>query len=666
MISTISRRAGLAAALRVLLLCAPLAVFACGPGAEGPAPTSGATSEFSQADRQSADKHSDLTQITAENVDQLRQAWVFNTGDMGPGADAGAVFAAFEDEPVLVDGNLIVCSVSRRVIALDPATGQERWRYDPGGEMGRIFKCRGVSVYIDDRASADAPCKTRLIWATADNRLIAIDSKTGQVCEGFGERGIVQIEPTVPELFRGELTLSSRPAIVNDVIVVGSAVADNQRINGPSGRVLAFDARTGRQRWAFDPLPRDRNDPAARTWGANLTEGIGGGNVWSTMSADEERDIVYLPTTSPLVDFYGGMRPGDNLYSDSIVALRGSTGEMLWHFQTTHHDVWDYDLPTAPMLIDYPVNGENVPALIQLTKQGLIFILNRVTGEPIVPVEERPVPQEGGLPDEQLSPTQPFPVGMPTLAPQGFSVHDAWSPLPWDNSCREATEALLHGPIYTPPSEQGTIFSPGSSGGANWGGGSYDPETHILIVPTTRVPMVMTLIRNDGTTQANQESIETTGSMTFENAGTPYLTRMAPLMSSMGTPCGRPPWAALMAIDIVNKTVVWDVPLGTIDRLAPVPLPIALGTPGAGGPLATAGGVVFIGFSLDQRLRAFDIRTGEELWKSPLLPASANSTPITYEANGEQYVVVAAGGHSMYSPNRSDAVVAYRLPRPRT
>ncbi len=648
------------------LVLSPLLVLAAcsrqGPAIEG-LPTEGPVSEFNQTAWQSANHYSPLDQINADNVSSLEVAWEFHTGEIDNRSEA---LVAFEDEPILVDGNLIICTISRRVIALDPATGEQRWEYDPGVEPTGMQKCRGVGVWTDARAAADAQCKTRIIWATTDNRIIAIDSRTGQACAGFGRDGAVQVEPSVPELFRGELTLGSRPAIVNGVIVVGSSVADNQRLNGPSGRVMAFDARTGAPRWQFDPLPRDASNPAARTWTNGTAGELSGANVWSTMSVDDERDLVFLPTTSPSGDFYGGNRPGDNLYADSLVALRGSTGEVVWHFQFVHHNVWDYDVPTAPQLIDYPVNGEMVPALIQLTKQGFVFIFNRETGEPLTPIEERPVPQEGAIATEVLSPTQPFPVDMPSITPQEFTEDDAWGFTPFDRgSCRDRVRELDHGPIYTPPSERGTIFMPGSSGGANWGGGAYDAASNILVVPTSRVPMVVRLIpREEGEHLIDQTSLETnSGPMTFPTLGSPYITSIEPMLSSFGAPCSAPPWAALTALNVVTREIVWEVPLGTIERLAPVPAPIALGTPGAGGPLATAGGIVFIGYSLDHRFRAFDMRSGEQLWQSDSLPAPATSTPITYEANGSQYVVIAAGGHSMYGPARSDTVVAYRLRR---
>ena len=614
-------------------------------------------------------KYSPLKQINSQNVAQLEKAWEYHTGDLPAGAPQNAMIA-FEDQPSLIEGNLVVCSVARRVIALDPVTGQQHWAFDPKDGLDEkkigMRKCRGIANWIDSQAADGAFCKSRIFLGTADYRLIALDAKSGKPCDGIGDHGIVKMPASKPELFPGELVATSNPAVVNDVVVVGSAVADNQRQDAPSGRVLAFDARSGEQRWEFDPVPRNADDPALQSWSKG-TDGIGGGNVWSSMAVDQKLDLVYLPTTSASGDFYGGDRLGDNHYTSSIVALRGATGEVVWHFQPVHHNVFDYDMPAQPMLIDFPHNGQMVPALLQHTKMGMMFVFDRATGEPLVPIEERPVPQEGAVAGEKLSPTQPFPVGMPTLAPHGFSPDDAWGFTPIDKwLCRRTIESYKYGPIYTPVSEQGTILSPSAGGGPNWGGGGYDPDSHIMVVPTNRVPMVIKLVPRAQANLDGAQSIETGGKMLFPSAGQPYATQVEPLLSPLGAPCSTPPWAALTAVDLEKKEILWEVPLGSIENMSPLPMPESmakLGTPGAGGPLVTAGGVVFIGYTLDDKLRAFDLHSGAELW-STALPAAGTAVPITYEVNGEQYVVIAAGGHSMYQSTMGDSVVAYRLKQP--
>jgi quinoprotein glucose dehydrogenase len=614
---------------------------------------------------QTGAKYSPLKLINNTNVANLEKAWEFHTGDL-PAKDSKGKFIAFEDQPSMIEGSLIVCSTARRIIALDPQTGKQRWAFASldAATVKTIAtqKCRGVANWVDTQAPVNTLCRSRIFIGTADYRLVAIDAKTGKPCEAFGEHGVVKMPTTKPELFAGEVVATSAPAVVNDIIVVGSAVADNQRVDAPSGRVLAFDARTGKPAWEFDPVPRNPADPAMKSWSKG-THGFGGGNVWSSMAVDQKLDLVYLPTTSASGDFYGGGRDGDNHYSTSVVALRGKTGEVAWHYQVVHHNVFDYDVPSQPMLIDYPYKGQLVPALVQNTKMGLIFVFNRETGEPLVPIEERRVPQNGKVATETLSPTQPFPVGMPTLAPQGFTPADAWGFTFIDEYlCRKKVEKLNYGPIYTPPSELGTIFSPSSGGGPNWGGGAYDPASHIMIVPSNRVPMVVKLVRRETVKLEQHQAIETGGTMTFANAGSPYVVQIDPLLSSLGAPCSAPPWAALTAVDLVQRKVIWEVPLGSIEKLAPIPIPYEIGTPGAGGPLATAGGLVFIGYTLDDKLRAFDLHSGKVLWKTEL-PAAGTAVPVTYEVAGEQYIVIAAGGHSMYGSTMGDAVVAYKLKR---
>lgn len=614
-------------------------------------------------------KYSPLTQINKDSVGKLEKAWEYRTGDL-PKGDMAGMLVAFEDQPSMIDGNLVVCSVKRRIIALDPVTGAERWSYDPKDPLDAedigMRKCRGIAHWVDSQAEEGAACKSRIFMGTANYRLVAIDAKTGKPCEGFGSNGEVKMPASRELLWTGEVIATSNPAVVNDVVVVGSSVADNQRVQAPSGRVMAYNARTGAFMWEFDPVPRKADDPAMKSW-AKGTDEFGQGNVWSSMSVDNALDMVYLPTTSASSDFYGGDRVGDNNYTTSIVALKGSTGEVAWHFQAVHHNVFDYDIPSEPLLIDYPHNGEMVPALVQNTKMGIIFIFNRATGEPLVPIEERPVPQQGAVEGEVLSPTQPFSVGMPVIGDHDFSPEDAWGFTFVDKwLCKREIEQLNYGPIYTPVSQKGTIFSPSAGGGPNWGGGAYDPNSHVMVVPSNRVPVIVSLTPRE---QVKPEQIQGKGvegmSFTFDVKGSKYIPSIRPLLSPLGSPCSAPPWAGLTAIDIVNKKVLWDVPLGSIEKLMPFTPPaglmdLNLGTPGAGGALVTAGGLVFIGYTLDDKLRAFDLKTGAEVWNADL-PAAGVGVPVTYEMNGEQYIVIPAGGHTMYGSTMGDSVVAYKL-----
>jgi len=610
----------------------------------------------STVERQLGNRYSPLGQIDLENIGQLELAWVAHTGETDTTRNA---LVAFEDEPSLIDGSLVVCTPSRRLIALDPANGNERWTFDPESQ-GLTKKCRGINAWVDEKAPQDAHCKTRIFLGTPDYRLFAISSRDGKPCADFGEAGVIQMEASKEQEMPGELGATSKPAIVNGVVVVGSFVLDNHRLDAPSGRVLAFDARTGEPRWQFDPVPRDRSDPAYKTWLKGPGR-FGGGNVWSSMAVDDSLDLVYLPTTAPSIDYYGGERPGANEYTNSVVALRGTTGEVVWHFQLVHHDIWDYEPPAQPLLIDYPHDGRPVPALVQLNKTGLIYIFDRATGEPLVPVVERPVPREGAVDGEWLSPTQPFPEGMPAVSPQGITPDDAWGFTPLDTwLCRNKIAEFQHGPLYTPPSTRGTIFQPGPAGGPNWGGGSFDPESKLLVVPSNRVPFILTLIPREHADLDADPVLESRSSMQFPNKGAPYVTRMDPLLSPLGAPCTAPPWAALTAVNLVEKKIAWEVPLGTIEKLAPVPIPWKLGAPGAGGALITAGGLVFVGYTNDDTFKALNLRTGDTVWETEL-PASGMATPVSYQVDSRQYIVIAAGGHSLYQGTMGDSVVAFRL-----
>jgi quinoprotein glucose dehydrogenase len=420
--------------------------------------------------------------------------------------------------------------------------------------------------------------------------------------------------------------------------------------------VRAFDARTGAPRWTFDPIPNDRpeswqNDSAART---------GQANVWSTMSVDEARDLVFLPTSSASPDFFGGERPGDNRYANSVVALRGSTGELVWHFQTVHHDVWDYDLAAQPNLVEIQPNGEGPPvaAVLQPTKTGLVFTLDRDTGQPLYPVDERPVPTDA-VHGEWLSPTQPFPQKPPPLVPQRITPDEAWGFTFLDRgACRKAIASHRSDGLFTPPSTEGTILYPFTGGGVNWGSAAWDPQRQWLVVNTNRVMHVVTLIPADEVEKAQRaEPYKEISPQT----GTPFGMKRELLLSPIGVPCNPPPWGALTAVDMKRGEIVWEVPLGTTEGRVPF-LKRNYGMPGVGGPMITSSGLVFIGAVTDNYLRAIDIESGRELWKGQL-PAGGQATPMTYSYGGRQYVVIAAGGHSSLGSRVGDSIMAFALPR---
>jgi quinoprotein glucose dehydrogenase len=609
-------------------------------------------------------RYSDLDQINRSNVNRLDLAWSYQTGELAAVQSGKEPFNPWESTPILVQGNLIGCSPAGRLFALDPATGQSKWRFDPEvelSELGHSFvKCRGVSSFDDPTRDLSAVCRTRIVYGTGDLRAIALDATTGRRCPDFGTDGEIRFDAGGPLAFPNEVQIHSPPAIVGDVAVFGSTLADMVRIDAPSGMIRAIDVRSGKLLWTFDPVPRDESDPAAATWGNGSAKTWGAGNAWSTLSADPENDLVFIPTTSPSADTYGGGRPGDNRYTNSLVAIRAHTGKIAWHFQFVHHDLWDYDVPAQPILFDLPRDGTTIPAVVQLTKQGMIFVFNRLTGEPLFPIEERPVPQNGAAPGEWLSPTQPFST-LPPLVQQGMKPEDAWGFTPWDRgACRKNIEQLLSEGLYTPPSLQGTVHMPASAGGANWGSGAIVPGTGILVVPTLHMPSVLRLVPRE---QWDGKPGSVMTGINFPQNGTPYVFNLSFLTSPLGAPCSEPPWGRLTAVDLVNGEIKWQVALGSIERLMPrLSLPLEMGTPQAGGPIVTKGGLAFIAASADDKFRAFDIETGDKLWEVKL-PAGGQATPMTYAVGGRQYVVLVAGGHPYYGTGQGDYVLAFSLKR---
>ena len=582
-------------------------------------------------------RYSPLAQITRENVSHLQVAWTYHTGDTPTKGQA----VAFEATPILVDGVLYLSTPFNRVIALDPETGAERWTYDPKIDLSvqySDFTSRGVSTWLDTSREVGSPCRRRIFVATNDARLIALDAVTGTLCSNFGDNGHVDLSRGVGKVHAWEYGVSSPPAMLRDLIIVGAKVADNQRVDAPSGVVRAFDTRTGALHWSWEALPPGfpRNASAGES-----KYHLGTTNAWSVLSVDAERDLVFVPTGNASPDFYGAERHGLDFYSSSVVALRGSTGEVVWHFSTVHHDLWDYDVPAQPALITVRRDGQEIPAVAQATKMGHMFLLHRETGQPLFPVEERPVPQ-GGVAGETLSPTQPFPTVPPPLVPQTLTPDEAWGLTPWDRGkCREQISRLRSDGIFTPPSPQGTVIFPGDAGGTDWGSVAFDPERRLLLVNTSRIAHVVTLIPRDeyATAKAANPDVEFAPQI-----GTPFGMRREVLLSPLGIPCNAPPWGMLAAIEVDTGTMRWEAPLGTTRDIFPLPFGIRWGTPNMGGPMATASGLVFIGAAMDNYLRAFDIETGEELWKGRL-PAGGQATPMTYRLreDGRQYVVIAAG-----------------------
>jgi quinoprotein glucose dehydrogenase len=628
-------------------------------------------------------QYSALDAIDIHNVKDLEIAWQYRTGELERRTGFANATAKVQVNPILLPeaagGHLTLCTPFNRIIALDPATGKERWTYDPDSRIGgyaskndpeglkspAFVNCRGITYWEDSTSKTTGACRHRLFTATNDLKIISIDARTGVLCTDFGDDGVINVEPSVlnasPPAAIGEVRFPSPPVIVNGVLVVGSSVRDNHRYNAPSGAVRAFDARTGQQKWIFDPVPRDQNNPLYKEWPDASAEHTGGGNVWGLMSVDAQRDLVFLPTSGPSPDFFGGTRPGDNRYADSIVALRGSTGEVVWHFQTVHHDVWDYDNAAQPTFVELEKDGSPFPAVVQATKTGMLYIFHRETGEPFFPIEERPVPQ-GGVPGETLSPTQPFPTKPPPLVPHSLTAEEIWGMTFLDQGqCRRKYKNARFGPIFTPPSVEGTVVVPSTAGGINWGGVAIDPRTRILVTKVLRMAHFVQLIPLAELENLPDSAAENLMGTPAPLLGTPYAMKQGPMVSDMFTPCLTPPWAAVVAVDLEAGKILWQSPLGVLDKLMPFPIPLKWGTASFSGPIVTAGGLVFIGGTQDDRFRAFDLISGEELW-SATLPTGSFAMPMTYETNGRQYVVIASGGHPFINPKPGDYITAFALP----
>jgi quinoprotein glucose dehydrogenase len=665
-------------------------------------------------------QYSALSQINTTNVQRLKVAWTYRTGDAGERSE-------IQCQPIVVGGVLYATTAQLRVVALDAATGRPLWTFDPfaaDSEPHRLGVNRGV-VYWEEGGD-------KRILFTAGQRLIALDARTGTPIPKFGKEGSVDLREGLDRDVSKLYVLSNTPgAIYRDLLILGTRVSEGPGLSAP-GHVRAYDVRTGRIRWIFHTIPHP-GEFGYDTWPKDAWQRVGGANAWSGISVDGERGLVFLPTGSAAFDFWGGDRVGANLFANCVLVLKAATGERVWHYQTIRHDVWDRDLPAAPILVTIAREGSKVDAVAQVTKSGFVFLFDRLTGAPLFPIEEVAVPPSD-LEGEVVWPTQPLPLKPPPFARQLFTEAEATDISPSARAAvLERLKQVRTGNRFMPPSKQGTVIFPGFDGGAEWGGAAFDPETGRLYVNANEMPWILTMVDvrassgtgNDaggrvyrqhcaschgvegrGAPEQNVPAIDEVASRWSKSqikqllekgkgvmpsfaylsdpdedallallfgetppaeaaedekpAGTPYThTGYNRFLDAEGYPAVKPPWGTLNSIDLGRGEIDWQVPLGEFPELTRRGIP-PTGTQNYGGPIVTAGGLVFIGASQDKKFRAFDKKTGKVLWETEL-PAGGYASPATYEVKGKQYVVIAAGGGKMNTPS-GDAYVAFSLP----
>ncbi len=607
--------------------CLILLLLGCACAAMGGPPATAASLEKDEWPNFGRDpgatRYSPLDQIDASNVSRLKRVWKSNTG-----RDAGI----WECTPLMVNGRLFLITGFSDAIALDAANGNELWRYQPTPDPGR-GATRGVAYWSDGE-------KERVILPVRDGRIVSLDAATGKPDAKFGDGGTVDLRALLGAGGR-DLYLTSPPSIYKDLILQGFMVPDSHSQYPPPLPFVALDAHTGKLVWTFNTVPQG-DEFGTETWENGSWRGRGGANIWSRTSVDTARGIVYLPVSTPKFDFFGGDRPGSNLFGESIVALDANTGKRLWHFQILHHGLWDYDLAISPALVDLRIAGETVPAVAQITKNGFAFLFNRVTGEPIFEIQERPVPASD-VPGESAWPTQPFPTKPPPFSKQGFFEEDLSDIDPETHAyVLKNFKKYRSGEIYTPPSLQGTILMPGTHGGGNWGGVAIDPQTGWLYTNATNLSTVIKLKKSPPGHRYD-----------YLHLGYPRFR------DQNGYPGNKPPWGELVAIDLAKGVIAWKKPLGEFEELTKKGVPVT-GQENFGGPMVTAGGLVFIASTMDEYLRAFDKKTGEVLFKAKL-DFGGYATPITYAVDGKQYVVICAGGGGKMKTPSGDAVIAFAL-----
>ncbi|BAI76501.1 quinoprotein glucose dehydrogenase (plasmid) [Azospirillum sp. B510] len=621
-------------------------------------------------------RYSPLSGITPENVDRLQVAWSYQTGDLR-GRPGDPKETTFEATPLKIGNRLFLCSPHQQVIALDATTGKEVWRrdlqVDPRQLALQHLTCRGLSYRPAPQGAlrgappqAAAPagvgaCAARLFMPTADGRLVALNPEDGSICTGFGDNGQVDLWANMPNVRPGAYYSTSPPVVTANLVIVGGTVLDNVSTKEQSGVIRAFDVNDGHLVWNWDSAKPDRTTPIA----GGQTYTVNSPNSWSIASVDEALGMVYLPMGNQPPDQFGaGRSPAVERFSSSVVALDLATGQVRWVFQTVHHDLWDYDVPAQPSLIDLTINGQTVPALVQPTKQGELFVLDRRSGQPILPVTEKPAPQ-GAAEGDHSAPTQP--VSALSYDPPPLTGADMWGATMFDQlACRIALKRLRYEGRFTPPSLQGSLIYPGNFGVFNWGGVAVDPQRGIAFTTPTYLAFVSQLVPRE-----NDRDLYVQGGerpqfslpALNENFGAPYAVKLGPFVSALGLPCQAPPWGYVAAADLTTGKLAWKHKNGTTRDASPLPLPFRMGVPNLGGPIMTAGGVAFLSGTIDDYVRAYDVSTGKQLWESRL-PAGGQATPMTYQGgDGRQYVLVVAGGHGSLGTKGGDSVIAYALPK---
>jgi quinoprotein glucose dehydrogenase len=599
-------------------------------------------------------RYSALDQINRTNVDRLEVAWTYHSGDLSDyGSDLGP--SSLEVTPILANDLLYLCTPFNRIIALDPASGTEVWTFDPHDGLiqseRRVKNCRGVAYWESSSAAAGGVCEKRVFKGDGEGRVFAVDADSGRPCEDFGRGGVVSLSDYEYHGV-GNPSLTSPPVILGDLVIVAGGVSDNSRSNAPDGTVRAFDVVSGVERWSFTTIPEA------------MREATGGADVWPPFSVDVANNRVFIPSGSPSPDPYGGNRLDPMPYANALVVLDGASGELIWHRQLVHHDVFDYDLPAQPTLIDIRRDGNLIEAVAQITKMGTVFVFRRDNGEPLFPIEERPVPQTD-IPGDRTAPTQPHPLLPEPFSLQRISEDDVWGFTFWDRGkCLESFRSLRYEGPFTPPSLKGSLVLPSTAGGGNWGGVAYDPARNLLVTKSQNYGYVFKLVPLDS---AEAQGKPDAGPMSRQMIGTPYRLEGSRWLSPWGVPCNAPPWGELTAMDLASGETKWRIPLGQVS-VGPFGLfktPKAWGSPNIGGPIITAGGLIFIAATMDSRFRALDVETGRELWHADL-PAPGMAVPMTYEAGPEarQFIVIAAGGNALPDTKLSDTLVAFWLRQP--